>query len=361
MEEESSASASSRQKEFLWKSEPQHESIVSVTLARAITSLLTARPNKLHDSISRLSSHSPSPTSTASLHDSLLFFHTYVSDAANHNRSIDQLLLPLIHTSLKCKDSKHGDQAIILFNWLFQDELLFQPVAEALATIITRNHDRYLLFGWCILLRSLVDYDTSVHQSMLGGIRERYSDLLKILSTCLPDLAGIVSKESTSQDGFELPSRLGVSAADCFLTISGALTKAAKLQDKKSKFNARGKDQAITFVQYATVDKQVKSDSKSLLMSKFERDYTLWPHLDDLICLVQKLLSWSKKSRFLHAKGLEQVLKWLEEIKDLYGSFQPEILMLSKLEIYCSLLAGSIITCYYTWKIGNFLSVTRNC
>ncbi|XP_004493519.1 uncharacterized protein [Cicer arietinum] len=324
MEEESSASASSRQKEFLWKSEPQHESIVSVTLARAITSLLTARPNKLHDSISRLSSHSPSPTSTASLHDSLLFFHTYVSDAANHNRSIDQLLLPLIHTSLKCKDSKHGDQAIILFNWLFQDELLFQPVAEALATIITRNHDRYLLFGWCILLRSLVDYDTSVHQSMLGGIRERYSDLLKILSTCLPDLAGIVSKESTSQDGFELPSRLGVSAADCFLTISGALTKAAKLQDKKSKFNARGKDQAITFVQYATVDKQVKSDSKSLLMSKFERDYTLWPHLDDLICLVQKLLSWSKKSRFLHAKGLEQVLKWLEEIKDLYGSFQPE-------------------------------------
>ncbi|CAL5193475.1 unnamed protein product [Lathyrus oleraceus] len=318
------ASASGRESELLWKSEPQPESIVSVTLTRSITSLLSARPTKLHDSISRLSSHSPSPTTTASLHDSLLFFHSFATDAAKHNSSFDQLLVPIIHSSLKCKDSKHGGQAMILLNWLFQDELIFVPVVESLASIITRNHDRYLLFGWCLLLRSLVDYESSVHQSMLGGIRDRYVDLLKILSTCLPDLAGIVSKESILQDGFELPSRLGVSAADCFLTISGALTKEAKLKDKKSKFNTKAKDQAITFVQCPTVDKKVKSDSKSLLMSKFERDYTLWHHIDDLICLVQRLHSWSKKSRFLHAKGLEQVLKWLEEIKDLYGSFQPE-------------------------------------
>ncbi|KAK2416394.1 hypothetical protein QL285_038791 [Trifolium repens] len=318
MEEEEEASV-----EFLWKSEPQPESVVSVTLSRAITSLLSTRPNKLHDSISRLSSHSPSST-TVSLHDSLLFFHSYVTDAANHNRSFDQLLVPIIHSSLKCKNSKHGGQAIILLNWLFQDELIFVPVAEALASIITRKNDRYLLFGWCLLLRSIVDYDSSVHQSMLSGIKERYSDFLKILSTFLHDLAGIVSNESTLQDGFELPSRLGVAAADCFLAISGALTIADKFQDKKLTFNTKAKDQAITLVQRPIVDKKVKSDSKSLLMSKFERDYILWHHLDDLICLAQRLLSWSKKSRFLHAKGLEQVLKWLAEIKDHYGSFQPE-------------------------------------
>lgn len=34
--------------------------------------------------------------------------------------------------------------------------------------------------------------------SCLAGIRDRYVDLLKILSTCLPDLAGIVSKERYS-------------------------------------------------------------------------------------------------------------------------------------------------------------------
>ena len=43
------------EEELLWKSEPQRESIVSVSLARAITSLLTSRPKKLHDSIHRLS------------------------------------------------------------------------------------------------------------------------------------------------------------------------------------------------------------------------------------------------------------------------------------------------------------------
>lgn len=97
---EKASVVSSGENELLWKSEPQTESIISVTLSRAVTSLLTARPNKLHDSISRLSSsHSPSPT--ASLHDSLRFFHTYVTDAVNHNRSFDQLLLPIIHSVIQ--------------------------------------------------------------------------------------------------------------------------------------------------------------------------------------------------------------------------------------------------------------------
>lgn len=95
------------------------------------------------------------------------------------------------------------------------------------------------------------------------------------------------------QDGFELPSRLGVSAADCFLTLSGALTKVAEVQGKKLKLNTRAKDRAITFIQSPTVDKKVKLDSKSLLISKIERDYTLWHHLDELICLVQRLLAVS--------------------------------------------------------------------
>ncbi|KAK7285567.1 hypothetical protein RJT34_20343 [Clitoria ternatea] len=303
--------------ELLWKSEPQAESIVSVTLARAMTSLLTTRPKKLHDSIFRLSSHSRS--SLVSLEDSLWFFHSYVTDAATNNRSLDQVLLPIVDNSLK---SKHGEQAMILLNWLFQDELLFQPVAQALAGMVTRKQDRYVLFAWCLLIRNLVEYENSPYQSMFAGIRERYGDLLKILSTCLPDLVGVVSKGSTLQDGFELPSRLGVSAADCFLSLSGALTKATELQSKKSKLNAIAEETAITFVQYPTVDKKLTLDSKSSLISKNDRDYTLWHHLDDLICLVQRLLSWSKKSRFLHAKGLEQVLKWLVEIKDHYGSFQ---------------------------------------
>lgn len=85
------------EEELLWKSEPQRESIVSITLARAITSLLTSRAKKLHDSISHLSSHSSrSHTSLVSLEDSLWFFHSYVADAATNNSSLDQVLLPII-------------------------------------------------------------------------------------------------------------------------------------------------------------------------------------------------------------------------------------------------------------------------
>ena len=187
------------EEELLWKSEPQRESIVSVSLARAITSLLTSRPKKLHDSIHRLSSHSRSHTSLASLEDSLWFFLSFVTDSRTNNSSLDEVLLPVIDNvfnfsfRLICLiwiffsfrnvvvcffifdwqvlKSKHGDQAMILLSWLFQDELLFQPVAEALASIVSRKHvhDRYLLLGWCLLLRNLVEFENSAHQSMFGG------------------------------------------------------------------------------------------------------------------------------------------------------------------------------------------------
>ena len=125
---------------------------------------------------------------------------------------------------------------MILLSWLFQDELIFEPIAEALAGIVAvKKDDRYLLLGWCVLVRGLIEYENSVHQSMLGGIRGRYGDLVKILSTCLKDLAGIASKGSTLQDGFELPSRLGVSAGDCLLAVSGALTKLAEVQVEQKK------------------------------------------------------------------------------------------------------------------------------
>lgn len=81
-----------------------------------------------------------------------------------------------------------------------------------------------------------------------------------------------------------------MSAADCFLSLSGALTKVA--DNKKLKLNARAKDQAITFVHSPTTDKKEKLDS-NFLMSMIDRDYTLWHHLDDIICLVKRLLSVS--------------------------------------------------------------------
>ncbi|KAL0453083.1 UNVERIFIED_CONTAM: hypothetical protein Slati_1286400 [Sesamum latifolium] len=45
-------------------------------------------------------------------------------------------------------------------------------------------------------------------------------------------------------------------------------------------------------------------------------------HLDQV--LVPIIQHWSRKSRSLHAKGLERVFKWLQEVKQLYGCFQDE-------------------------------------
>lgn len=59
---------------------------------------------------------------------------------------------------------------MILMKWLFQDELIFEPLVKGLADIITRKSDRYLLLGWCILVRALADYDDISSQSNFSGI-----------------------------------------------------------------------------------------------------------------------------------------------------------------------------------------------
>ncbi|KAJ7972235.1 putative ARM repeat superfamily protein [Quillaja saponaria] len=266
----------------------------------------------------------------------------------------------MIENSLRCKQLKHGGQAMVLINWLFQDELLFEAMAKYLADVIMRKDDRYLSLGWCILVRRLVEYESYTDQFTFDGLKDRYEDLLRILCACFPHLASIVCKGSTLQDGFEFPSRLSVSAADCFLALTEALSKKAKVQGNRSKSNLKTPNQSITLAPGAIVDKKVTPVSNSSEISHFERDYYLWQHLEELICLAEKLLAWSRKSRFLHAKGLEQVFKWLQEIKEHYGHAQ-QTQRSSRLGCCCFLLAGSIIALYCTWKIRNFLSVTKNC
>ncbi|XP_076905850.1 uncharacterized protein LOC143561739 isoform X2 [Bidens hawaiensis] len=71
--------------------------------------------------------------------------------------------------------------------------------------------------------------------------------------------------------------------------------------------------------------KIVKSISQTSEITKdMEMKLLLWNLVDHLIMLVQRLLAWSKKSRSLHAKGLERVLKWLHETKKQYPDSQDQ-------------------------------------
>lgn len=59
------------EKQLLWKSKSAPESMVTVTVGRVMTTLLSARPKKLHDAISRLS---PSPKTKSLGSNTQLYF-----------------------------------------------------------------------------------------------------------------------------------------------------------------------------------------------------------------------------------------------------------------------------------------------
>ncbi|KAL4272418.1 hypothetical protein GQ457_13G011310 [Hibiscus cannabinus] len=315
--------AEPEQQQLIWKSEP--ESMVSVTIGRAMTTLLAARPKKLHLSISRLSPDSSIKSSLDSLDDSLWFLHKYVRDAAQRGETLDEILVPMTQHSLKFKDSKHGSRPMILLNWLFQDDLLFQAVAMNLANIIVRKDDRYIAFGWCTLVRGLAEYENVMDQFLFNGIKEKYSALLKILCTSIPHLSRVASKGSILQDKFELPTRLSVAAADCLLALTeGLMKKPDMLSNRTKSLKSSESNPPVSLLASRIDESKINTAQKSSEVLNMDVADLLWDYLQDLIYLVDKLLAWSRKSRPLHAKGLEQVLKWLQEMQVHYGGLQEE-------------------------------------
>ncbi|KAL3533814.1 hypothetical protein ACH5RR_007335 [Cinchona calisaya] len=220
---------------------------------------------------------------------------------------------------------------MILLNWLFQDEILFQALARNLAEIISRKDDRYIALGWCTLTRSLIEYETSLDKLMTNGIREKYTALLKILSSCIRHLLALMGSGSILQGGFELPTRLAVASADFILSITVALTRKDVVSDssrKKEKLrNSNSQDQPVSLLYTDSCEGKVKEKAtrtSSVFLKDMGTKLLLWDHMDDLIILVGRLKTWSRKSRSLHCRGLERVLKWLQSTRSQYVCFQNE-------------------------------------
>lgn len=84
---------------LIWKNSESTNSVQSmgsVTIGRAITTLLASRSKKLRDSISRMSPDSNKRPSLGSLEDSLWFLHKFVKDAAERDQNLDDILIPII-------------------------------------------------------------------------------------------------------------------------------------------------------------------------------------------------------------------------------------------------------------------------
>lgn len=58
---------------------------------------------------------------------------------------------------------------MILLNWLFQNEFIFQAIATNLAKIIVTKDDRFIALGWCTLVRGLVEYESAFDQFSMNG------------------------------------------------------------------------------------------------------------------------------------------------------------------------------------------------
>ncbi|KAF8044007.1 hypothetical protein BT93_A2094 [Corymbia citriodora subsp. variegata] len=213
--------------------------------------------------------------------------------------------------SLRSKESRHSGQILILLNWLVQDEFLFQYFMESLADIISRKEDRYVSLGWCTLVRGLLECESAINQYLLDGLRRKYNVILEMLCPCISHLSSIIRKGSSLQDGYELPSRLSISAADCFLALTEALTRKDEIvSNQKSNVDSDVSVNTRTCLP-AVADEGTVGIPKMELKPK----YLLSDHLEELVIVVQLLSAWSRKSRSLHARGLEGVLKWLLDIK----------------------------------------------
>lgn len=306
------------EEEIMWKLDSN--SVESATIGRVMSTLLSSRPRKLQEAIFRFGSN-PHQTSVSSSDESLWFLNKYVTDAVEKKDSLDQILVPMIESSLKYRGRKHSNQPMIILNWLFQEKLLCKALVTSLATMISRKEDRYIALGWCTLVRELLEVEITMTQPTKNGISENYYALLEILCACIPRLTVIMCDGSGLQDGSELPTRLSVAAADCFLALTEALTRKTLLSKVPSRNNASNSVVALSRIAENKVEPVTTSSEAS---NNVELDWLLWDHLDELIVLVQKLVAWNRKSRPLYAKGLEQVLKWLEEIKSHYGNFPDE-------------------------------------
>ncbi|CAN6454147.1 unnamed protein product [Victoria cruziana] len=301
----------------------------TLLLGRSLNVLLGSRQRELDAALSRNNLKS-GKKGGGPLDDALIFMHKYVKDCVDRSEPMDHVLVPIIESAVKLKSSKRFKQMLGIIQWLFEDDELFFAFANDLVGVITRKVDHFISLGWCILVHGLVSRELSGSVLLEVGKHRRLEKFLKILIVSISRLSSIVSEGSIQHEGYELPTRLAVAAADCFLVLTEALTwkqpvtSTASHPDLKSQ--PKVQQQPVTLLSAGHCD---VGSSSSYGSEPIETKQLLWDHLDKVVSNVQKLQAWNRKSRPLHAKGLGQVLKWLRIFIE-SSQCEPEVIRTSQ-------------------------------
>ncbi|KAK1267259.1 hypothetical protein QJS04_geneDACA016381 [Acorus gramineus] len=175
--------------------DPSSSPSPSSPLGRVLSTLFASSPRHLSASFSRVDS-SRQKTSRVLLDDSLYYLRRYARDLAEKGEPFDHVLVPMVEHSLKFRGSKHLRQVLMILDWLFQDEFLFQALLNDLVDIILRKEDHYFALGWCSLTSALVEMAKNDTENSIGKSSQGMEnmELERVLWEHLDDLIILVEK-----------------------------------------------------------------------------------------------------------------------------------------------------------------------
>ncbi|XP_078437173.1 ARM repeat superfamily protein isoform X2 [Wolffia australiana] len=292
------------------------------SLGQALAEILSSRPRRIKAAVAELGPSPSKSSSGALLDESLCFVWRLVEDSARRNEPLDHLLVPLVE---RFHNQECRKQVFILIRWLCRNELLLQVILINLAALISSKSDHFTAFAWCIFVRNLVEMSSSrLFEEDQKGL---HITVLRVLCRSIPNLLVVAQEGSILTEGFELPTRLAVAAADCIIVLTESLAIAESQPNKTSTMgplpNRKGKMELIKFVSHSDCEGNIQ-DIAMDFSDGTRSEYLLWSCLNELIILVEKLETWSKKSLALREKGLKQVRKWLVQLREHYSLTRDE-------------------------------------
>lgn len=295
-------------------------------LGRVLSALLSAKPQELQSCISQ---NDPS-RHKGSISRALAALLQHANFAVQRGTSLNKLLVPLLEHTIKSRDRSNRKQVVSIMDWLLQKVSICIAIVDGFVAILqSKQVDHRIKLGWCVVVRDLLQQRVQTNESPSGV----WDVKLVPFVSCIPDLLSLMS-ESSSKD---MPTRLSVMAADCIILVSkyvgehtsSSLEKAIQISAPDDVHEIEVIDTSTSsspsvlhrFDPAQSTSHDASTSGRTAVLAKEE---LLWEQLDALLKFVLKLKKWNEESRPLYAKGLQQIVKCLENLVHFRDALQAQ-------------------------------------